>query len=97
MNLSALLNHNGYLCIIELVEDDGSFHKLEKDFKEYNGFNPNNLKQLLEELGFKSVVTNTFYNDIKVIEGSKVDYALFLMIGKKWYAFEAEATGHGVL
>jgi hypothetical protein len=49
----------------------------------HNGFNQNQLKKLLEELGFKSVVTNIFYNDIKVIEGSEINYSLFLMIGKK--------------
>lgn len=73
----------GYLCIVELVEDDGSFHKFEKDFNGHNGFNQNQLKKLLEELGFKSVVTNIFYNNVKVTEGSEINYSLFLMIGKK--------------
>lgn len=82
-NLYGMLIDNGYLCIVELVEDDGNFHKLEKDFNGHNGFNQNQLKKLLEELGFKSVVTNIFYNDIKVIEGSEINYSLFLMIGKK--------------
>ncbi len=82
-NKFELLNDNGYLCIVELVEDDGSFHKLEKDFNGHNGFNQNELKGLLGELGFKSVVTNIFYNDVKDIEGSKINYSLFLMIGKK--------------
>jgi len=82
-NLFELLNDNGYLCIVELVEDDGSFHKLEKDFNGHNGFNQNELEELLGELGYKSVVTNIFYNDVKVIEGSKINYSLFLMIGKK--------------
>lgn len=83
INLYELLNDNGYLCIAELVEDDGSFHKLEKDFSGHNGFNQNKLKKLLDELGFKSVVTNIFYNDVKVVEGLKINYSLFLMIGKK--------------
>ena len=78
-----LLNKNGYLCIVELVEDDGSFHKLEKDFNGHNGFNQNKLKKLLLESGFKNVVTKIFYNDVKVIEGSKINYSLFLMIGRK--------------
>ncbi|UZQ49991.1 hypothetical protein [Clostridium kluyveri] len=31
--LYEMIIDTGYLCIVELVEDDGSFHKLEKDFK----------------------------------------------------------------
>ncbi|MGI1659687.1 MAG: class I SAM-dependent DNA methyltransferase [Desulfitobacterium sp.] len=81
--LFSLLNENGYLCIIELVEDDGSFHKLETDFDGHNGFNQNKLKDLLVESGFKCVETNTFYKDVKVIDGSEVNYSLFHMVGRK--------------
>ncbi len=31
-NLFNLLNNDEYLCIIELTEDDGASHKMEKDF-----------------------------------------------------------------
>ncbi|WP_373845354.1 class I SAM-dependent methyltransferase [Clostridium sp.] len=82
-NLYGMLMETGYLCIVELVEDDGSFHKSEKDFNGHNGFNQERLKRLLEELEFKSVVTNIFYNDVKIIESSEINYSLFLMIGKK--------------
>jgi Methylase involved in ubiquinone/menaquinone biosynthesis len=82
-NLYKLLKYNGSLCIVELVEDDGSFHKSEKDFAGHNGINQNELKNLMVELGFKYVATNIFYNDIKVIEGSIINYSLFFMKGKK--------------
>lgn len=82
-NLYGLLTEDGYLCIVELVEDNGSFHKLEKDFNGHNGFNQDQLKKLLEELGFKNVVANIFYNDVKVIEDKENNYSLFLMVGKK--------------
>lgn len=82
-NLYGMLMETGYLCIVELVEDDGSFHKSEKDFNGHNGFNQERLKRLLEELEFKSVITNIFYNDVKIIESSEINYSLFLMIGKK--------------
>lgn len=82
-NLWRLIGDNGYLCIVELDEDDGSFHKSEEGFDGHNGFNQNVLKKLLKEVGFKSVVTNTFYNDNKMIDGSKVNYSLFLMVGEK--------------
>lgn len=82
-NLHRLLMDNGYLCIVDLVEDDGSFHKFEKDFNGHNGFNQNELKKLMEELGYKNVVTNIFYNNIKVIGDTEINYSLFLMIGEK--------------
>ncbi|WP_321994074.1 class I SAM-dependent methyltransferase [Clostridium butyricum] len=82
-NLYKLLKSDGYLCIIDLDEEDGSFHKEEKDFNGHNGFNQNVLKNVLLEIGFKEVETNTFYEGLKVVEEMKVKYSLFLMIGKK--------------
>lgn len=82
-NLYTLLNEEGYLCIVDLVEEDGSFHKLEKNFNGYNGFNQNILMKSLEKLGFKNVKTHVFYSDYKVIEDSKVNYSLFLMVARK--------------
>jgi ubiquinone/menaquinone biosynthesis C-methylase UbiE len=82
-NLYRLLKLNGYLCIVDLDEEDGSFHKEERDFNGHNGFNQNVLKNILLEIGFKEVDTNTFYEDLKVVEEMNVKYSLFLMIGKK--------------
>lgn len=82
-SLYELLNEGGALCIVELDEEDGSFHKLEKDFKGHNGFNQEALKAIMRENGFKSVVSNTFYNDFKVIDDEKIEYSLFLMVGKR--------------
>lgn len=82
-NLYRLLKLNGYLCIVDLDEEDGSFHKEERDFNGHNGFNQNVLKNILLQIGFKEVDTNTFYEDLKVVEEMNVKYSLFLMIGKK--------------
>ncbi len=79
----ALLKENGYLCIVDLVEDDGSFHKLETDFDGHNGFNQSELINVLEKVGFKSINSHVFYTDNKIIGDSMVDYSLFLMTGKK--------------
>lgn len=81
-NLYRLLKLNGYLCIVDLDEEDGSFHKEERDFNGHNGFNQNVLKNILLQIGFKEVDTNTFYEDLKVVEEMNVKYSLFLMIGK---------------
>lgn len=82
-NLYRLLKKDGYLCIIDLDEEDGSFHKEEKDFNGHNGFNQNDLKNVLLQTGFKAVEANTFYEGKKVVEEMKVKYSLFLMIGEK--------------
>lgn len=82
-NLYSLLKSDGYLCIIDLDEEDGSFHKEEKDFNGHNGFNQNALKNVLLEIGFKEVEANTFYEDEKIVEQMKVKYSLFLMAGRK--------------
>jgi ubiquinone/menaquinone biosynthesis C-methylase UbiE len=79
----ALLKENGYLCIVDLVEDDGSFHKLETDFDGHNGFNQSELINVLEKVGFKGINSHVFYTDNKIIGDSMVDYSLFLMTGKK--------------
>lgn len=82
-NLYRLLKKDGYLCIIDLDEEDGSFHKEEKDFNGHNGFNQNDLKSLLLKTRFKEVDVNTFYEDEKLVADIKVKYSLFLMVGKK--------------
>lgn len=81
--LNSLLNAGGYLFIVELTEDDGTFHKLEKDFDGHNGFNQDDLKNLLAKVGFLEVDSNVFYTGENIIDGEKVKYSLFLMIGTK--------------
>ena len=77
------LRENGVLCIVDLDEEDGGFHKNYKDFHGHNGFNQEELKGIAYELGLKDVKSRTFYHDEKVIDGDKISYSLFSMIGKK--------------
>lgn len=78
-----LLNRGGCLCIVDIDEEDGSFHKNHSDFEGHNGFSQEGLKDILSKSGFKEVKSNTFYYNHKIIEGEKIDYSLFLMKGKK--------------
>lgn len=82
-NLYKLLNKEGYLCIVDLDEEDGSFHSEEKDFKGHNGFNQQKLSNLLEKIAYKDIKSNTFYSDEKIISSGKINYSLFLMTGRK--------------
>lgn len=78
-----LLNDDGYLCIVDLDEEDGSFHKEYPDFDGHNGFNQGELKKVLIKAGFNEVESETFYFDQKNIDGKMVNYSLFIMKAAK--------------
>ncbi|GAA0076671.1 class I SAM-dependent methyltransferase [Clostridium sp. CTA-5] len=78
-----LLNESGYLCIVDLDKDDGSFHKGYPNFDGHNGFNQEELKSVFSSAGFNDIKSSTFFNGIKVIDGEKNKYSLFLMKAKK--------------
>ena len=80
---NGLLNEEGKICIVDLNEDDGSFHKEEKDFNRYTGFSQKWLKNILYKTGFKNIKSYTFYKGIKQLEKEEVEYSLFIMIGEK--------------
>jgi ubiquinone/menaquinone biosynthesis C-methylase UbiE len=75
----SLLNKNGYLCIADLVEEDGSFHPTSQNFTGHNGFNKLELTELLQNNGFKVIHYAICYE----IEKNDKKYPLFLMIAKK--------------
>lgn len=74
---------NGYLCIADLVQEDGSFHDHRDDFDGHNGFDKNEITELLEKNGFSV----DYYEECFALEkkvGEKIiRYPLFLMICKK--------------
>lgn len=78
-----LLNDEGYLCIVDLNEEDGSFHKEYPDFDGHNGFNQEELKRTLVSAGFNNIESNTFFYDEKVIGDKKTNYSLFIMKARK--------------
>ncbi|MDF2635125.1 MAG: hypothetical protein K0R78_1999 [Pelosinus sp.] len=81
--LYCLLKKDGHLCIVELDEDDGSFHKAEKDFIGHHGFCQEELKKVLDKIGLEELESHTFLNDQKMIDEVGVNYSLFIMKGKK--------------
>lgn len=78
-----LLNENGHLCIVDLNEEDGTFHSKFKNFDGHNGFNQEELKKILKEKGFKKIDSKTIFEDTKIINDKEFDYSLFLMNAKK--------------
>jgi len=83
-----LLNDDGYLYIVDLDEEDGSFHKKYPEFDGHNGFNQEKLRNILNTAGFNEVESNTFFYDEKIIEGQKINYSLFLMKARKYRKIE---------
>lgn len=82
-NLCKLLKEGGCLCIVDLDEDDGSFHAAEEDFNGYNGFNQGEFSNLLSKVGFDNIDSNTFYHGEKELSNKIVKYSLFIMLGVK--------------
>lgn len=81
--LYELLNVGGSLCIIDLDEEDGSFHSDDNTFDGHNGFNQTSLMHMMEKIGLKENNSHNFYEGIRVIGSKEIDYTLFLCIGKK--------------
>lgn len=79
-----LLNNKGELCIVDLNEEDGKFHKKELEFKGHNGFSQTKLKNVLIDAGFKDVKIQTFFYGEKMMEGEKISYSLFIVKAKKY-------------
>ena len=79
-----LLNDKGELCIIDLDEEDGKFHKKYPEFNGHNGFSQTELKTILINIGFKDIEIRTFFDDEKIIENEKINYSLFIVKAKKY-------------
>lgn len=79
-----LLNNKGELCIIDLNEEDGRFHKKESEFKGHNGFSQTKLKDILINIGFKDIEIRTFFYGEKLMENEKISYSLFIVKAKKY-------------
>lgn len=77
------LNSNAYLCIADIVKEDGSFHANHPGFDGHNGFEKEELSNLLSENGFEVVHYSICFEIEKKTEEKTKKYPLFLMIAKK--------------
>jgi len=80
---NSILNKNGYLCIADLVTEDGSFHYKHPGFDGHNGFDKDELTAILVKNGFTVVLYKIFFVIEKQMENETKKFPLFLMIGKK--------------
>jgi 2-polyprenyl-3-methyl-5-hydroxy-6-metoxy-1,4-benzoquinol methylase len=80
---NAMLKADGYLCIADLVQEDGSFHSNVTDFNGHNGFDRAELAAILSNHGFK-IEYHKIPLEIEKEFGEKVrKYPMFLMMCKK--------------
>jgi ubiquinone/menaquinone biosynthesis C-methylase UbiE len=74
----SMLNNGGYLAIVDLYPEDGSFHG--PDVIVHHGFEPNNLAKYLKKIGFNGVEFKTCF-EIKREPGK--NFPVFLLVAKK--------------
>ena len=79
-----LLKPGGYLCIADLVEEDGDFHNAEDSKHVHHGFEKEKLINQLETISFKFVDYQIFHHIERVVEnGSVKNFPMFLLIVQK--------------
>jgi len=74
-----ILNNEGHLLIVDIDQDNGSFHADHPDFDGHNGFDQPALADLAGEAGFAKVDTKTFYHGSKMVSGKNEPYTLFIL------------------
>ncbi|OFX21158.1 MAG: hypothetical protein A2033_16490 [Bacteroidetes bacterium GWA2_31_9] len=77
------MKSGGFLCIADLVAEDGSFHSEHPDFNGHNGFDKIKLSKILSNSGFKVEYYKICLEIVKEFEDKTKSYPLFLMICKK--------------
>lgn len=82
-NFFNLTKSGGYLCIADLDKEDGSFHSEFSDFDGHNGFDQQELKNLLRACGYTDVSSSIFYTLQKQGKETTKSFPLFCMIAKK--------------
>lgn len=80
---NAMLKTGGYLCIADLVQEDGSFHSNVPGFNGHNGFDRAELSAVLANHGFKIEYNKIPLEIEKEFDKKIKKYPLFLMICKK--------------
>lgn len=81
--LVSYLKTNGKLIIVDLLPDNGDFHRNHSEFDGHHGFSIKEMVEALEEAGLKEVNGRKFYSSYKPIENKKHPYSLFSVMGIK--------------
>ena len=79
----SILDNEGYVCIIDLLPEDGTFHSEMHDGIKHFGFEKDFIRKTIERAGFKNISVDKIY-DIKKERNNKIKkYPLFIAVGQK--------------
>lgn len=81
--LTSFLKKNGKLVIVDLLPDDGTFHRLNPDFEGHHGFTVEEMTTMLKKAGLNDILGRKFYSGYKTIEEMNHPYSLFSIYGIK--------------
>ena len=76
-----LLNPGGYLAIADLITEDGSFHKASTEGIWHQGFDPEELTNILENFAMEDVKSDIIHSIVR--EENDKGYPVFLLTGRK--------------
>lgn len=77
------LKLGGYICIADLVTEDGTFHSEHPDFDGHKGFDKDKFVAILEANGFQTEYYKIVFTIEKELNEVNKKYPLFLLIAKK--------------
>ncbi|NMC41721.1 MAG: class I SAM-dependent methyltransferase [Bacteroidales bacterium] len=78
-----IIKPGGWLILGDLYTEDGSFHEGDPGFDGHKGFDPEDLARKLFSEGFRNISYHTFHTIEKVAGGSRKEFPLFLLHGRK--------------
>lgn len=81
--LEKVVKRDGYIAIIDLYENDGSFHQHLKNFEGHDGFSLKDLTKSFTQLGFEIIYADPIYHGEKNTDHGTAHYSQFLFIAKK--------------
>ena len=80
--LKKYLKEEGYIVIIDLDKEDGTFHSSNLDVKHF-GFSKEEIDKFFKESGLDTILIENFDSIKKERNGKERDYPLFIAIAKK--------------
>ena len=93
--LKLLLKDSGTICLVDLDKEDGSFHNNDP-FVPHHGFDRNEIKKMLERLGFFSVTLSTPMVISRPGKDNIIrEFPLFMAIGRANPPLHGDNTGRG--
>ncbi len=79
----SILIDNGYICVIDLLPEDGTFHNEINDGIKHFGFKKDFILKNMQDAGFKDILVDKIYEIKKERNNKTIKYPLFIAVGQK--------------